>query len=209
MKKFYMTMVALLCGVAAMAQDDCVYANDVKVDKGETTAELSVCLKNSMDAGALSFCLELPDGVSVTLNKKGKMVATLNDDRAEDMNLNTQVTAAGLPQVGVFADWAFDGNDGEVVAVSLTLTEDLAAVDGEYDINLTNITVATPDAVSLTVQGLFNTEASCKLIVGEGTGIHSINADNNNAPVYNVAGQRVSKAQKGVYIQNGKKVAVK
>ena len=210
MKKFYMTMVALLCGVAAMAQDgDCVYANDVKIDKGETTAELSVCLKNSVEAGAISFCLGLPDGVTVTLNKKGKMVITLNDDRAEDWKTDAQMTEAGLPQIAVFDSYPFDGNDGEIVAVSLTISEDVAAVDGEYDITLTNITVADPDAVSLTVQGLFPTEASCKLIVGEGTGIHSINADNNNAPVYNVAGQRVSKAQKGVYIQNGKKVAVK
>ena len=42
-----------------------------------------------------------------------------------------------------------------------------------------------------------------------GTGINSINALDSKAPIYNVAGQRVSKAQKGVYIQNGKKVAVK
>ena len=43
----------------------------------------------------------------------------------------------------------------------------------------------------------------------DGTGINSINADDVNAPIYNVAGQRVSKAQKGIFIQNGKKIAVK
>lgn len=34
-------------------------------------------------------------------------------------------------------------------------------------------------------------------------------AQNENAVIYNLAGQRVNKAQKGVYIQNGKKIAVK
>ena len=48
-----------------------------------------------------------------------------------------------------------------------------------------------------------------KLTVAGGTGINGINAADSNAPIYNVAGQRVSKAQKGVFIQNGKKVAVK
>ena len=42
-----------------------------------------------------------------------------------------------------------------------------------------------------------------------GTGINSINAEDSKAPVYNLSGQRVSKAQQGVFIQNGKKVAVK
>ena len=46
----------------------------------------------------------------------------------------------------------------------------------------------------------------------ETTGVESI--DNaqfaiDNAPVYNLQGQRVNKAQKGVFIQNGKKVVVK
>ena len=43
---------------------------------------------------------------------------------------------------------------------------------------------------------------------GAGTGINGITddgADNANAPVYNLAGQRVSKDTKGILIQNGKK----
>ena len=43
---------------------------------------------------------------------------------------------------------------------------------------------------------------------GAGTGINGITvdgADNANAPVFNLAGQRVSKDAKGILIQNGKK----
>lgn len=45
---------------------------------------------------------------------------------------------------------------------------------------------------------------------GEATGISAITADgsivvDDNAPMYNLAGQRVSKSYKGVVIQNGKK----
>ena len=46
-------------------------------------------------------------------------------------------------------------------------------------------------------------------IDGEATGISAVNAEQQGAEVYNLNGQRVSKAQKGLYIQNGKKVIMK
>ena len=39
--------------------------------------------------------------------------------------------------------------------------------------------------------------------------INSIASETENATIYNIAGQRVNKAQKGIYIVNGKKVVVK
>ena len=44
---------------------------------------------------------------------------------------------------------------------------------------------------------------------GPATAIQTISASADNAPVYNLAGQRVMKAQKGLFIQNGKKFMVK
>lgn len=41
------------------------------------------------------------------------------------------------------------------------------------------------------------------------SGIQAVKVDEANAPVYNLAGQQVEKAQKGIYIQNGKKFVVK
>ena len=40
----------------------------------------------------------------------------------------------------------------------------------------------------------------------DATGISGINVDDENAIIYNIAGQRVSKAQKGVNIVNGIKI---
>lgn len=58
-----------------------------------------------------------------------------------------------------------------------------------------------------------NTTSAVKMFIGGiATGINEINgaiATEDNAPVFNLAGQRVNKAQKGIYIQNGKKVLVK
>ena len=42
------------------------------------------------------------------------------------------------------------------------------------------------------------------------TAISNVNAEMNaNAPVYNLAGQRVARAEKGIFIQNGKKIILK
>ena len=75
---------------------------------------------------------------------------------------------------------------------------------------MTDIVIAgDPDEKLIAKNLASETTATIKVNVGDGTGINSINAEDSKAPVYNMAGQRVSKTQKGVYIQNGKKVAVK
>ena len=212
MKKIYMTMIALLCGMAAIAQEsDGVYATDIKVEKAdaETTANLSVCLKNSVDVAAISFRVQLPEGVTVATKKNGKVDMTLNNDRAEDWGTDGQIASDGNWMLSVYDKVPFYENDGEIVSVKLNISEEVAAVDGTYEIKLYEISVATPAGESLTVSGAMPTETTCKLTVGDGTGINGINAADSKAPIYNVAGQRVSKAQKGVFIQNGKKVAVK
>ena len=44
---------------------------------------------------------------------------------------------------------------------------------------------------------------------GDPDAIANVNADVNNGAIYNIAGQRVSKAQKGIFVVDGKKVSVK
>ena len=44
---------------------------------------------------------------------------------------------------------------------------------------------------------------------GDPDAIKGVNGNANNGAIYNIAGQRVSKAQKGIYIQDGRKVSVK
>ena len=44
---------------------------------------------------------------------------------------------------------------------------------------------------------------------GDPDAIKSLNGNTTNGAIYNLAGQRVSKAQKGIFIQDGKKVANK
>jgi hypothetical protein len=201
MKKFYMTMVAMLCGVAASAQNTLV-VSDFKVDPGTTKTELAVGMNNSDDnITAISFVLDLPEGVTLEKNKKGKYFATLNDDRIDDHQVAFTDATGGRQMISVYSlnVEPFYENEGTIVTLPLEI-----AGDAQYTIKLVNISIANTDGVSVAA----SEEAECVLTVGD-TGINSINAADSKAPVYNLAGQRVSKAQKGVYIQNGKKVAVK
>jgi len=203
MKKFYMTMVAMLCGVAAMAQDGVfeLSASDFTLDTGTTTAELEISMKNSDEVSAFSFRLGLPAGVEMTLNKKGKKYVTLDEDRIDDHTAIIQTASDGADMISVYSanNESFYENDGTIVTVPLTI-----ATDGTYELRVYNVSISTPAGVSVAT----STEFTVTMQVGP-TGINSINAADSKAPIYNVAGQRVSKAQKGVYIQNGKKVAVK
>jgi len=52
-------------------------------------------------------------------------------------------------------------------------------------------------------------EEGFELGSNEATGIDAIENGANNGAIYNLQGQRVNKAQKGVFIQNGKKVVLK
>ena len=206
MKKFYMTMVAMLCGVAAMAQNE-LYADEVAIEKGETTANLEIKLRNEVEVTAISFRLDLPEGVTMALNKKGKKYVIIDEDRMEEHTAAIQDAADGNDMISVYdtKKAPFYENDGTVVTVPLAITDEVAAVDADLTMKVYNISIATPAGVSLDTTEAFEVN----LKIGAGNGINGINAADSKAPIYNVAGQRVSKAQKGVFIQNGKKVAVK
>ena len=199
-------MVAMLCGVAAMAQNE-LYADEVAIEKGETTANLEIKMRNEVEVTAFSFRLGLPEGVTMTLNKKGKKYVTIDEDRMEEHVAIIQTAADGADMISVYdaKKSPFYENDGTVVTVPLAITEEVAANDVTLTMKVYNISIATPAGVSLDTTEAFDVN----LKIGAGNGINGINAADSKAPIYNVAGQRVSKAQKGVFIQNGKKVAVK
>ena len=46
-------------------------------------------------------------------------------------------------------------------------------------------------------------------VKADNSGIAIVTSEKQNTPLYNIAGQRISKATKGIYIQNGKKYIVK
>ncbi len=211
MKKFYMTIVAMLCGAAAMAQGiGTLSCADVTANQGEVAyLEVELTAEDVTAISGIQFNFTLPDGVVLNQN--------WNEDDEEWVNDIEFPIAKSKHQVGIQdaaggAYMVFLGGDASLSFKTTTTTVAKIGIKvgdnkakGVYDINF--VKAAMSDKSS-PVKSYDVADFTAKLTVG-GTGINSINAADSKAPVYNMAGQRVSKTQKGVYIQNGKKVAVK
>jgi hypothetical protein len=252
MKKFYMTMVAMLCGVAAMAQNK-LYVPEVTLKAGDKGV-IEICMENaSSTVQTISFKLKTVTGIKLTTKaadftmvedrldletakvaakvyaKKqfdnGDMDEGEYNDRCEEVDgfsyteLFEVKKTGSTYSFGAIADaaaykneggemvfTAFKGNDGALLTCPISVNADVE--DGAYELQLQEVLIGEPDG--LIVRNIASEEtAIIKVNVGDGTGINDIKAADSKAPVYNLAGQRVNKAQKGVFIQNGKKVAVK
>ena len=105
---------------------------------------------------------------------------------------------SGQNNMGVWGQYIKeDGTLGD--AVTATATADVYSAL-EYDLKAGNTYFFWVSGSKIMLCGLTFTAGA--------TGINGITvdgADNANAPVYNLAGQRVSKDAKGILIQNGKK----
>ncbi len=220
MKKFYMTIVAMLCGAAAMAQTCTLSAEDVAIVAGSDPAYLEVVL-NESEPGKLvtgaGFRVTLPEGITVYNYYDEDEEADVNDitypaAKAKHVTqaLYNQETGAwtfGIAAAGTTAGSYFKSAQPAVLA-KIGLVADPNIQDGDYRILISGISFARPTDAG--PESCYPQEDFAVVVsVSGGTGINGINANDSKAPIYNVAGQRVSKAQKGIFIQNGKKVAVK
>lgn len=212
MKKFYMTMAAMLCGVAAMAQSiGTLSCGDVTATAGGDAAYLEVMLETE-DVTAISgiqFYFSLPDGVTIAQVYDEDEEAYIDDvtfpiaKKAHQVGLKT--TADGyMAYLGGDKAQTFKAITNPVAKIGISVAAD--ATDGTYDIVFNKAALSDK---STPIQSYEVADFTAKLTITGGTGINDIKALDSKAPVYNLAGQRVSKTQKGVYVQSGKKVAVK
>ena len=219
MKKIYMTMVAMLCGAAAMAQTCTISAEDVSAVAGGETSYVTVVLAES-DPGNLvtgaAFKMELPAGITIRTyydedeeaDKMDVDYPALKSAHKYEINYNaeTNTYTVGIGASGSAKGSYFKTADTRLVVFGLSVPADFK--DGEYDVNFKEISFSRPDPEgSVYAQSCYPQDPfSIKLTVTGGTGINGVNAENENAPVYNLAGQRLSKVQKGVNIIGSKKV---
>lgn len=111
---------------------------------------------------------------------------------------------------------SFRGTEGKLFSVPLKV--DASVPDGEYTIKLTKqiyaIVGKSSDCVlditkDPTAEGNSRVTEVSRIIVGDITGISAINTSAAAKVTYDLQGRRVNNAEKGVYIQNGKKMLVK
>ena len=143
-------------------------------------------------------------GYMVIKVKKNMLISKISILVNEDAVSNAVTVADGIENgtVKVNRTTAYEGDD---VYVTATPAEG-------YELEA--ITVKDADGADVTVtDGKFTMPAKAVTVSAtfkNATGINSIAADKlENATIYTISGQRVEKAQKGLYIINGKKVVIK
>lgn len=156
-------------------------------------------------------CLKMANGYTTDdlINKNYIKITTEGGFKAGDViSIAGAINNSDESKRGAVA--IFTGNEGEE-AVELFTTQDFIngrLVDDDPVIE-TYTLEADADELKLGRDGNTGTNITVlKVVRGTSSGITNITTEDKadpNAPVYNLAGQRVSKNTKGVLIQNGKK----
>ncbi len=194
------------------SKDNVIYVAPLSVDKGATSANLSICMKNSAAIRGFQFDLYLPDNVTAAKNAKGRISASLTKDRLADDDEHTLTVAEQADGAirflcGSQYDETFLGTDGEVASLAINLPQDMAA--GDYPIILKNIKLTETDISKYYETAVL--ECSITVTIGNSTGIESqtTGMGQTNSTVYSISGQKLSKPHHGINIINGKKVVIK
>ena len=214
MKKYLLSIVALTAAISASAQFE---AEPAKIDefKAGETKQVILSLKTTEAPVAYNLYIECPDGIDVALyeNDDEEMVPDIQKagTRYKSHHNLTVKPVNGVPGKYMVACASTNGSAS---------TATLKNVDGEANGAVLAITFkATKDAVTSPIKivdslagfvgGTKTTFPDSEIELNGGNAIKGISADETKSGViYNMAGQRVSKATKGIYVVDGKKVAV-
>jgi hypothetical protein len=156
MKKFLISFLVFSLGLTGMVKaentditsmENVIYIAPFSASAG-SQVNVSICMKNTVAIRGFQFDLNLPDGVTVVTNDKGRIVSSLTAARLEEgdehtLTVGTQDDGAIRFLCGSQYDETFVGNDGEIATVTVTIAADLA--EGDYSIQLKNIKLTETD----------------------------------------------------------------
>ena len=210
MKKFLFTVAMMVMAITANAQQVVnltAEASEVK----DGSSELVMSVTNTESFVGWQVYIDLPEGIIVNYeieqeedDKTGEKVdiyyydLTLSKRHSRAFTTNGKPTETGLMVVCFnLSQSSVKENEGELCTFNLQVSD---SYDMTSPIVLKDFAVSAKDGVQTGFSG------TVEVVPVVGTGINAINTDNANESVYNLKGQRVEKAGKGLYIQNGKKV---
>ena len=204
MKKGYIFLLATLVCVVAWADDDnTFYFTDAVVMPGEKTS-IELCMRNTAtDLTCLEAEIQLPEGLSVVCDEKGNPIVSLYRNRTREHDFLTNVLENGNFKLLVSS---IDGKlitegDGPLLSFSVQAAE--TAPRGECTVE----TVGESLLVNSRAEAYYSVGVTGNvLITDDPTSINDKLKDEElEGSIYNLSGQRVSKAKSGIFIRGGKK----
>ena len=209
MKKFILVILSVLFVGNMMAQK--LTVEDITLEAGNT-AELIIGIDAPEAVQAVQFTLVLPEGASVEMDGEDYIADPLTESDGGIMpKRNSQIQANkkddGILIVAFNTKGKFVDAAGDFVTISIEAASD---ADGKVlSCQLKDIKAGSLASDNSVVSAGEFSDVAFQIGVGVDTGINSISLDDPNAEIYNLNGQRVKNVKKGVYVVNGKKVAVK
>ena len=209
MKKFILVILSVLCVGNMMAQK--LTVEDITLEAGNT-AELVIGIDAPEAVQAVQFTLVLPEGASVEMDGEDYIADPLTESDGGIMpKRNSQIQANkkddGILIVAFNTKGKFVDAAGDFVTISIEAASD---ADGKVlSCQLKDIKAGSLASDNSVVSAGEFSDVAFQIGVGVDTDINSISLDDPNAEIYNLNGQRVKNVKKGVYVVNGKKVAVK
>jgi len=205
MKKSYMLLLAaLICGAAQADDDNSFYFTDAAVLPGGTT-NIELCMRNSAtDLTCLEAEIQLPEGLSVVRDEDGHPIVTLYRNRSAGHEITTNVLENGNLKLLVSSLEANRLKGGEGPLLSFCVSAADTAPRGECMVE----TVGESLLVSTNAEAHYSVGVTGSvLIMDDATSIKTTNngQQTTEKAIYNLAGQRLDKKQKGINIVGGKK----
>ena len=206
-KALLVSALLVLAGTVS-AQTFSITFADVNVENG--AGKLVASMTKDMTVAGWQMYLYLPEGVEIA--------QVFDEDEEEyvaDITLSSTFHKAkhscSVKKTADGAMMLICSGGTETVALKSATEGELCTIGLSVADGVTSQAVAVKNVAVSDDQGVQSNQADTtfQLIIGS-TGIVNIENDAVNGGVfYNLAGQKVSNAQKGVLIQNGKKVVVK
>ena len=203
MKKLYILLFVALGWSWAWAEENAFYFTSAVLMPG-TTANIGVYMTNtSTNLTCLEAEIQLPEGLSAVCKEDGDPAVTLYRNRSTVHEVLSNVLDNGNIKILISSvDGAvFKGTDGPLL--SFTVQADIDAPTGECTIE----TVGESLLVNTEAEAFYSVGVTGNvLITDDPTDLKDLKDSKDlNDAIYNLSGQRVSKAKNGIFIRGGKK----
>lgn len=128
MKHYRMILLAVLLTIVGRTMADNLTVESIQMGAGETK-QLAIVLNNPIHRyAAFQFDMVLPKGISIAKNDKGKLIASLNEDRIDDHTLNVSEMEENIYRFMSFSmtNTEFSGTDGALVYITIQASESIS-----------------------------------------------------------------------------------
>ena len=202
MKKLYTFLLAAMVWNLAQAQENARYFLDATFMPG-MRGNMGLWMRNTAtDLTCLEAEIQLPEGFSVVCDEEGVPVTALHLNRTESHEVLANVLDNGNLKVLISSidGAAYKYAYGIVLSFCVQADEDMLV--GEYTVQ----TVGESLLVNTNADAYYSVGVTGNVfITDDPTSIVSPLVETEDGAIYNLAGQRLSKKQKGINIVGGKK----